>query len=132
MVSGGRKPFSEPENRALRDYFLAKDPEVVIFWHSKAGGVFAGGCYELFQPARDLADVYGSAAGYPFAGQFSYYEVTGDASDWLSTQDIPSFTVELATHEELEWPENRSGMIAILKHLSQPDRLALKSEGGRE
>ena len=128
VVSGGKKPFSEPESRALRDFFLAQDPEVVIFWHSKAGGVFAAGCQEPFQPSRDLADIYGSASGYPVANQFSYYEVTGDASDWLSTQGIPSFTVELASHDQIEWTENQSGMMAILKHLGQPERKALLPE----
>jgi predicted deacylase len=121
-VSGGKKPFSEPESRALRDFFLEKRPEGVIFWHSKAGAVYAAGCQELFKPARYLADVYGSASGYPVADQFAYYEVTGDASDWLSTQGIPSITVELASHDQIEWPKNLAGMIAVLDHFNESYR----------
>jgi len=127
-VSGGKKPFSEPESRALRDFFLIQNPEAVIFWHSKAGGVYAAGCQELFQPAHDLAEVYGSASGYPVEDQFAYYEVTGDASDWLSTQRIPSITVELASHDLIEWPENLAGMMAVLNHFNQPEREAQRLE----
>lgn len=128
-VSGGKKPFSEPESRALRDFFLQQKPEGVIFWHSKAGAVYAGGCQELFQPARYLAEVYGSASGYPVAADgFTYYEVSGDASDWLSTQSIPSFTVELVSHDQIEWSNNLAGMIALLDHFNYSDREAHELE----
>jgi hypothetical protein len=119
-VSGGMKPFSEPESRALRDFLLHQKPEAVVFWHSTAGGVYGAGCQELFQPARQLATIYGEASGYPVADQFSYYPVTGDAGDWLSTQGIPSISVELASHDFVEWPDNLAGMLAVLDYHSQP------------
>ena len=64
-VSGGPEPYSEPEVQALRDFLLEKSPEVVVFWHSAANGVFASGCGELFEPSLKAANVYGLAAGYP-------------------------------------------------------------------
>jgi len=127
-VSGGKKPFSESESQALRDFLLQQQPEGVVFWHSRAGGVYGAWCQEFFQPAQQLAEIYGAASGYPFAGQFTYYPVTGDAGDWLSTQGIPSISVELATHDFIEWPENLAGIMAVLEYHSQPAREALAVE----
>ena len=127
-VSGGKKPFSEPESRALRDFFIEQKPDAVVFWHSKAGGVFSGGCQGPFAPSQTLAGVYSSASGYPAEGQFAYYEVTGEASDWLSAQGISSFTVELSSHDQIEWSENLAGMIAVLNYSDQPDRRVSRVE----
>ncbi|MBE7532993.1 MAG: hypothetical protein HND44_15845 [Chloroflexi bacterium] len=117
LVSGGERPFSEPETAALRDYFLAVRPAVVVFWHSAANGVYAAGCSETDGRSLELAQVYGMAAEYPLFARFSSYPITGDASDWLTTQGIPSFTVELKTHADTEWPQNRAGMLAILEEM---------------
>jgi hypothetical protein len=118
-VSGGESPFSEPESQALRDYFLELRPSIVIFWHSSADGIYGAGCPELFQLTRELAGVYGAASGYPVADQFTHYEISGDAGDWLSTQGIPSITVELASHDLVEWPENLAGMLALLDYTNR-------------
>jgi predicted deacylase len=117
-VSGGEAPFSEPENSALRDYLLAYSPEVVVFLHSAANGVFASGCPEPHQPSLELATVYGQAAGYPIYERFNAYPITGDAGDWLTAQDVPSFTVELRNHSATDWPQNREGIIALLNHIA--------------
>jgi hypothetical protein len=61
-----------------------------------------------------LADIYGEAAGYPVFDRFDHYDITGDAGDWLATKGIPSITVELVTHEDLQWPMNLSGLLAVL------------------
>lgn len=118
-VSGGMAPFSEPESRALRDFFLEQRPAAVIFWHSSADGVYGAGCPELFRPSRELAEIYGSAAGYPAHDHFDYYPISGDAGDWLATQGIASFTVELSSHELVEWPRNLAGMRALLDYLDE-------------
>ncbi|MCL4267346.1 MAG: hypothetical protein KJ069_29485 [Anaerolineae bacterium] len=117
VVSGGERPFSEPEAVALRDYFLAVQPAVVVFWHSAANGVYAAGCLETDGRSLELAGVYGAAASYPAHERFNSYPITGDASDWLTSQGIPSFTVELKTHADTEWPQNRAGMLAILEEM---------------
>lgn len=113
-VSGGPEPFSEPEVISLRDFLLEKSPEVVVFWHSAADGVFASGCGELFEPSLTAANVYGLAAGYPVYEAFELYLITGDAGDWLSEQDIPAITVELKDHTSTDLLENLEGMRALL------------------
>jgi hypothetical protein len=114
LVSGGEVPFSEPETAALRTFILRQNPAVVVFWHSKADGIFIGGCEDVYQPAKEMAEVYGRASGYRVYEQFTAYEISGDASDWLATQNIPSFTVELETRSQTEYSENLAGVLALL------------------
>jgi eukaryotic-like serine/threonine-protein kinase len=113
-VNTGSMPFSEPETLTLRRFFLGQGADAVIFYHSKANGVFAGGCPDVYQPAFELATIYGEASNYPVFERFTYYPVTGDASDWLALQDIPSFSVELKTHTGIDWTANLAGVLALL------------------
>jgi hypothetical protein len=116
VVSGGSVPFSEPETAALRTFFLREQPAMVLFWHSKADAIFVGSCDGLFQPSAQIAEIYGRASGYSVNDQFTAYPVTGDASDWLATQNIPSFTVELKTHSGTDWAMNLAGVLALLDY----------------
>ncbi len=115
-VDGGERPFSEPETELLRRFFLRQNPKTVLFWHSKADGVYAGGCRTPFPDSITVGDVFAQAATYNAHETFTAYEVTGDASDWLATQNIPSFTVELTVYDEIEWTENLGGMLAMLAY----------------
>lgn len=115
IVSGGSSPFSEPETAALRDFILEKQPESVTFWHSAANAIYGSGCNgETYAPSMRLAGIYSNASGYPLGNTFSAYPITGDAGNWLATQDIPSITIELRNHSNLDWEQNKRGMQAIL------------------
>jgi g-D-glutamyl-meso-diaminopimelate peptidase len=115
-ISGGAAPFSEVENQVLRDFVTQPGIAAVIFWHSAAAIVSPGRCNEeAYEPANELAEVYSAAAGYPVQ-YFLAYEITGDASDWLATQDIPSIAVELTDHFDTEWPKNLAGILAVLAY----------------
>ena len=116
VVSGGMTPFSEPETNALRSFFLRERPEVVLFWHSKADGIYVGSCDGLHAPSKQIADIYGAGSGYNINETFTAYSITGDASDWLTTQNIPSFTVELQTHSKTDYAENLAGVLALLDY----------------
>lgn len=113
-VNPGEGPFSEPETRALRDYFLALAPRAVVFWHSTANLVAPGDCGGGDAGSGRLATTYGEAAGYP-VGPFTAYEVTGDASAWLAGQGIPAIVVELATKDRSESGANLAGVLAVLE-----------------
>ncbi|MCA9933499.1 MAG: hypothetical protein H6662_11225 [Ardenticatenaceae bacterium] len=118
-VSAGAYPFSEPENVILRDFILAKNPVATIFYHSAFYAVFTAGCPDTLPASREIADVYAYAANYPVYEQFTSYPITGDAGDWLATQGIASFTVELTNHTDLDWPQNLYGMLALLDYFAQ-------------
>lgn len=117
-VSGGSAPFSEPETLALRDYLLSLNPVVVVFLHSAANAVYVSGCSEPHPPSRELALIYGQAANYPVRDVFDHYAITGDAGDWLTTQGIASFAVELYSHQSLDWEQNLAGLLSLLSYIS--------------
>ncbi len=115
-VSAGKTAFSEPESRAIRDFVLKEKPQAVVLWHSQANAVYASECTEgILQETRTLMQTYAKAARYPAIDTFDAYEVTGDAEGWLASINIPAITVELATHEAVEWDKNLSGIRAVLQ-----------------
>lgn len=121
IVSAGTSAFSEPEAQAIRDFVLAHDPVAVVFWHSQSNAVYASECEEGILPAtRAVMNTYATAAQYPAVDTFDAYEITGDAEGWLASIDIPAITVELSTHETIEWERNLAGSTALLKYLSTP------------
>jgi len=121
-VSAGATPLSEPETRALADYILRSRPAAVLFFHSAAGGVFAGDCQtgrfgrESLSPA--LAAVVGAAAGYAFGAPFSAYPVTGTAPAWVDGLGIPAADVELLTRDDPELERNLAAVRAALAWLA--------------
>lgn len=111
-VDPGPRPFSEPESLALRSYFLSDQPDAVIFYHSAVGAVFMGECGN--RPAADwMGKLLAGATGYPYMSDFEYYDVTGDASNWLAERGVPAAVIELTTHEETEFEENLAGVMAL-------------------
>lgn len=116
VVGAGTSAFSEPEARAIRGVVAATDPVVVVFWHSQANAVYASECEAgIFPGTRTAMNVYATAAGYPTVDVFDSYVVTGDAEGWLASIGIPAITVELATHESIEWGRNLAGVTALLE-----------------
>ena len=114
-ISAGSAPFSEPETRLVSDFLTSLPAAAVIWWHSAMPGVFPGGCNDRFPAALALADDYSSGSTYPVQKEFVSYHVTGDASDWLSLQGIPSISVELSTHKDTEFKRNLAGVLSVLQ-----------------
>ncbi len=116
-VSAGTAAFSEPEAAALRDFLVPLKPAGVIFWHSQSNAVYASECTNGILPeTRTLMTTYASAAQYPAVDVFDAYPVTGDAEGWLASINIPAITVELKTHETIEWERNLAGVKALFAH----------------
>lgn len=114
-VSAGTAAFSEPEARAIRDLALELRPAVAVFWHSQASAVYASECEAGILPETLAAmSAYAAASGYAPVESFDAYPVTGDAEGWLASVGIPAITVELSTHEKLEWERNLAGVEALL------------------
>jgi predicted deacylase len=119
-VSAGGAPFSEPEARAIRDFVRSYNPAAVVFWHSQSNAVYASECEEGILPQTlALMNTYARAGGYPSVESFEHYEITGDAEGWLASQGIPAITVELSTHETIEWEKNLAGMKAVFTLYAQ-------------
>lgn len=116
-VNAGIAPMSEPETRALAALIQTENPAAALFYHSAAGGIFAGNCGEDHGSAA-MSKVLGEATGYSYGATFSAYSVTGTASTWADGQGIPSADVELLTHEDSEFDRNLRGVIAVLDWLA--------------
>lgn len=119
-VSAGTVAFSEPESQALKKFVLENNPDAVIFWHSQSNAVYASECNNGILPQTlYIMDTYSKAADYPAVKSFGAYEVTGDAEGWLASINIPAITVELKTHETIEWDKNLAGIKAIFDYYGQ-------------
>jgi murein tripeptide amidase MpaA len=119
-ISGGPAPYSEIENKILLAFIESREAGLkgVVFWHSSAFLVSPGQCGEtVHQPSVDIAAVYAQAARYP-VGSFEAYPITGEASDSLAEMGIPAFSVELSSHEAIDWVRNRDGMLALFAFLT--------------
>lgn len=119
-VSGGTLAFSEPESRTIRDFALKNKPSAMVFWHSAAGAVYASQCGQGILPdTLNIMNLYAKAGDYPAVKVFDSYPTTGAADDWLSTIGIPAITVELKTHDTIEWDKNLAGIKALLTYYGQ-------------
>ena len=93
----GKKPFSEPETVALKNFTLQVRPDYTVSYHTKGEEIY----WHFYQSShtcpRDkrLAEVLSRATGYPLA------EAKGSAGgykDWcIQRLKIPSFTIEVGS-----------------------------------
>lgn len=125
VVSAGTKAFSEPEAQAIRDIVYKIRPVAVVFWHSQSNAVYASECKNGILPETiTVMNTYAKAAGYPAVDSFDAYEITGDAEGWLASIGIPAVTVELSTHETVEWAKNLAGVKALFTYYSEQSTVA--------
>ena len=119
VVSAGTSAFSEPEAVAIRDFVKEFSPAGAVFWHSKSNAVYASECTDGILPITlKIMDVYSQASGYSAVKSFDAYEISGDAEGWLASIDVTAITVELQTHETVEWEKNLAGFTALLRYYS--------------
>jgi len=119
-VSGGSKPFSEPESLALKKYVEANKITAAVTWYSAAGGVYASSCNNgISAETRAIMKKYADASGYSAYDDFDFYEITGDMVNWLAKNNIPAISVLLTNHTDTEWTKNQKGMEALLKHYAK-------------
>jgi len=112
------------ETQTIQNFVLENNPIAVIFWHSQANAVYASECEQGILPETlDIMNTYAEASGYPAIATFDSYEVTGDAEGWLAFIGIPAITVELKTHEDIDWEQNLAGIKALFNYYNQPDNI---------
>jgi predicted deacylase len=119
-VSAGTEAFSEPEARAIRDYANENRPSAFVFWHSQANAAYASECENGVLPeTQSILREYSKASGYPAMQTFDSYAITGESADWLASQGIPAISVELKTHETIEWEKNLLAVKALIKYYEE-------------
>lgn len=116
-TSAGTAAFSEPETSAIKNFVLEDKPTAVVFWHSQSNAVYASECKNGILPETlNIMNAYSKVSGYPAVSSFNAYPVTGDAEGWLASINIPAITVELKTHETVEWDRNLAGIKALFEY----------------
>jgi hypothetical protein len=114
-VSGGSKPFSEPEAQALRDYIEMYNPTAAIVWFAAEGKVYPSACAGTpSNESVELAATFANAAGYGVEAEFNAYAITGDMVNWMAKQNIPAISVLLTSRDNAEWTKNKAGVEAVL------------------
>ncbi len=111
-VNAGAQPFSEPETRALSAFIQNLMPATVLFYHSAAGGVYAGEC-NGDHGSMLMSQILGQATGYSYGDAFSAYPVTGTEASWVDGLGIPSADVELFSQSDPEFDRNLAGVMAL-------------------
>ncbi len=124
VVDAGTAPFSEPETRAVRDYFERVQPAASVFYQSAGSFIWYSGAENLWEPSRRLAEAYGRASGYrvmrpdpPSTNNADDWDITGSADDYFVEIEHRNLTVELTTHYVIEWERNLAGFGALLELL---------------
>ncbi len=124
-VNGGSSPFSEPESRAVRDYIEGINPDAAVFIHSAANTIWYGGLPDNWAPGRRLAEIYSRASGYRVHEDVDDeprdYPITGTASGYFYTQELPTLTIELSNRTGPETDRNINGMNALIQALSREE-----------
>jgi len=116
-VSAGAEAFSEPEAKAIKDYANENRPSAFVFWHSQANAAYASECENgVLSETQSILKEYSQASGYPAMQTFDGYAITGESADWLASQGIAAISVELKTHETIEWEKNLAGVKALIKY----------------
>jgi len=112
-ISAGKKPESEPETRALKNFLQDRKVEAVISYHSAAGSIFAGG-YPYDSVSIDLANTLASVSPYYFPPNYGDCYYSGQFVDWASDQGIASVDIELNNHADTDYFINVSILDAFL------------------
>jgi len=112
--AGGSAALSEPETKALYDFIMVLNPEMIFVWHSQAGTVEDND----IGAADALAEIYAKAARYQHIKEWPHYEATGTFLDAMREANTPAADVELATRK-IEFEKNTAGIEAILDFLTQ-------------
>jgi hypothetical protein len=118
-VSGGSRPFSEPEAQALQAYVNTYNPTAAVVWFASEGKVYPSACAGApSTESVELATTFANAAGYAAAAEFNAYAITGDMVNWMAQQNIPAISVLLTSRNNAEWTKNKAGIEAVLSSYS--------------
>lgn len=114
---GGDEPLSEPESKALANYVLAQNPDLVLTYHAIGSLAIANESGN----SLNLARKYGSLTGFTSLGNsqigntFSH-DTNGAFEDWLHDKHgIPAILIELSFYGANEFYYHNPAMWAMVK-----------------
>lgn len=119
-TGGGTVPFSEPENRALRDLILGENPVRIISYHSAASLVIAGSYSSGF------GSWYANLTGYDLSVGSTEdsgsclsalgYCITGTMEEWAEKKGYITIVVEFSSATSPEYSKNLPALKGLLNY----------------
>ena len=110
----GKRPFSEPETRALKHFTLKVRPDYTVSYHTKGEEIYWYFYQSSTQRERDfhLAQTLASSTGYPLKETKGS---VGGYKDWcIESLKIPAFTVETGL-DTLSHPLQENALADIIQ-----------------
>ena len=108
-VSGGEKPFSEPETKALKDFLEKENIEVILDFHNRAGTVLG----TKDDKGKKIAGVYSERSGYKDISK-NEYPNTGWIKNYFEGQGVTYIEVETIKRWASDWTSNKEALLRVL------------------
>lgn len=114
-VFAGKKPFSEPETKALKDFIEESDLDVWISLHN-AGKDVASSKDPL---AQKLAKVFADESNYKLYSDNEWldFKQTGTAKEWSELQNISYIEIEGSNRWSSDWPTLKPAFEKMIKSI---------------
>jgi len=96
----GPYPFSEPESRAIKSVVENQSIAIYVDYHAAVNGIYYGWAWNHDQPIENESLLLSIAQGVSNIGGYNVHKgsvtyVLGGMRDWISSQGILAFTIEL-------------------------------------
>ncbi|MBN2227460.1 MAG: immune inhibitor A [candidate division Zixibacteria bacterium] len=135
----GTGPFSEPETQALRDFHLAHDFIISLYYHSYSNLCLWpwGYAVNTFTPDEDIfsqmGDTISAFNGYAPGTAAGLYPTNGASDDWLYGEQTAkaksfAFTMEVGSYSDNFWPPT-SRIQALISENLQPNLFLARIAG---
>ena len=111
------RPFSEPESLASTHLLCRHRILMRLCSITVRLAAFSWVSAMSDGSAEWMGEILSQSTGYPY-GQFDFYEVTGDATNWLAERGVPAAIIELYTSTESELDRNMRGVMALQCHFA--------------
>lgn len=122
-ISEGKRPFSEPETRAVRALSDRYPFQIGLSYHTVARYINGPWNHTPHHPPEaalieEMAGAYRGDSTYETAFGWDWYDIYGDLDDWsLGVWGALNWTVELRSDRELELELHAKGFDALMSYL---------------
>jgi len=112
-TTGGSRPGSEPETRAVMNFLSSRRVMALISYHSAALGVFPGG-EPWEEESIELAKALSKVTGYPYPPIDTGCYYTGTLADYAVSLGAAGVDMELRNHRDTDFSQNLRALKVLL------------------
>jgi len=112
-TTGGSRPGSEPETRAVMNFLSSRQVEALISYHSAALGVFPGG-EPWDEESVEFAKALSKVTYYPYPPIDTGCVYTGTLADYAVSLGAVAVDMELRNHRDTDFSQNLKALKVLL------------------